>query len=56
MTVGDESGFVCENCADPDEDLVLVRRSDGGEATPELWCASCRSHYPHDAVEEGDDL
>jgi len=48
---------VCENCAYPDEELVLVRRV---YVTPEtwdtpashqvvdeteLWCVSCRSQY-----------
>lgn len=58
---------VCENCAFPDEELALVRRV---YVTPEtwdqpasaqvvdeaeLWCGSCRSQYPNEAVvdEEG---
>ncbi|HEY3725363.1 MAG TPA: hypothetical protein VGN59_18565 [Acidimicrobiia bacterium] len=57
---------VCENCAMPDEELVLVRRvyvtperwdSPRAEARvvdeAELWCISCCSQYPH--VVEGDD-
>jgi hypothetical protein len=54
----------CENCAFPDEELVLVRRiyltpetwersashQVGEEA--ELWCVSCRSQYPHEVVED----
>ena len=52
--------LVCENCAFPDEELVLVRRV---YVTPEtwdrqasaevvdeteLWCVSCRSQYPNE--------
>jgi hypothetical protein len=57
---------VCENCAMPDEELVLVRRvyvtperwdSPRAEARvvgeAELWCVSCCSQYPH--VVEGTD-
>ncbi len=60
------SDRVCENCAMPDEELVLVRRvyvtperwdSPQAEARevgdPELWCISCCSQYPH--VVLGDD-
>jgi hypothetical protein len=58
---------VCENCAFPDEELALVRRV---YVTPEswdtagsrevveeteLWCVSCRSQYPHELVEDGED-
>ena len=55
---------VCENCAFPDEDLVLVRRvyvtpetwetpaSHQVVEEPELWCVSCRSQYPHEAVDD----
>ena len=55
---------VCENCAMPDEELVLVRRVyvtperwDSPDATarevgePELWCVSCTSQYPHTVVD-----
>ena len=54
---------VCENCAYPDEDLALVRRvyvtPETWEAPgavqvlddTELWCASCRSQYPHEPAE-----
>jgi len=51
---------VCENCAMPDEELVLVRRVyvtpeawDSPEAEArivdeaELWCVSCCTQYPH---------
>jgi hypothetical protein len=57
---------VCENCAMPDEELVLVRRVyvtperwDSPEAEAkivdeaELWCVSCCSQYPH--VVEGNE-
>jgi hypothetical protein len=49
---------VCENCALPDDELLLVRRvyvvpetwdSPGSETVvpePELWCVSCASQYP----------
>ena len=55
---------VCENCAFPDEDLVLVRRvyvtpetwetsaSHQVVQEPELWCVSCRSQYPHEVVDD----
>jgi hypothetical protein len=52
----------CENCAVEDDELVLVRRVyvtpeawdrparfDVVE-TPELWCISCISQYPHEVV------
>jgi hypothetical protein len=67
MRYGDNapvSERVCENCAMPDEELVLVRRvyvappawdSPGSEtviAEPELWCISCMSQYPHEIAEE----
>jgi hypothetical protein len=57
---------VCENCAREDDDLVLVNRvyvvpeswDTPGSSTrvdeAELWCFSCRSVYPHQAV-EGDE-
>jgi hypothetical protein len=51
---------VCQNCARPDDELVLVRRvyvtperwdsPDAEariEAETELWCVSCCSQYPH---------
>lgn len=51
----------CENCGIPDDELVLVRRvyvafegprdDDQVEETPELWCLSCTSQYPHIASE-----
>jgi hypothetical protein len=60
---------VCENCAMPDEELVLVRRvyvtpeswdRPEGEVRrvdeTELWCVSCMSQYPHvlaDGSDEG---
>ena len=50
----------CQNCARPDDELVLVRRVyvtperwDSPEADArvvdetELWCVSCCSQYPH---------
>ncbi len=47
----------CENCGTPDDDLQAVRRvyldpDRPGEIltteeTPELWCISCTTHYPH---------
>ncbi len=58
---------ICENCAFPDEELVLVRRV---YVTPEawdrpasaqvmeeteLWCVSCRSQYPHEPVADGEE-
>jgi hypothetical protein len=59
---------VCENCAQPDEELVLVRRVyvtperwDSPEAEArivdeaELWCISCCSQYPHVVVEDDDE-
>jgi hypothetical protein len=57
----------CENCATPDDELVLVRRvyvtperwdtaaSERVVATPELWCISCVSQYPNDPVDDADD-
>ena len=53
---------VCENCARPDDDLATVHRlyvvpetwdtpaSVTRVADVELWCFSCRSQYPHEAV------
>lgn len=58
---------VCENCAHPDDELALVRRvyldpeapaTAGGRQVvgdPELWCVSCRSQYPSEAVEDDTD-
>ncbi len=54
----------CENCATPDDELVLVRRvyvtperwdtpaAEEVVATPELWCVSCVSQYPHRVVDD----
>jgi hypothetical protein len=54
----------CDNCAIPDDDLVLVRRvylvppswdTPGSRtviAEPELWCMSCLSQYPCELVED----
>jgi hypothetical protein len=58
---------VCENCGFPDEELGLVRRvyvtpeswdtptSSQVIEAPELWCVPCRSQYPHEPVEPGDE-
>ena len=58
---------VCENCAYPDEELVLVRRvyvtpetwdapaSHQVVEESELWCVSCRSQYPHEDVDEDEE-
>jgi hypothetical protein len=55
---------VCENCAMPDEELVMVRRvyvvppswdTPGSQtviAEPELWCISCISQYPCEVVDD----
>ena len=58
---------VCENCAYPDEELVLVRRV---YVTPEtwdtpashqvvdeteLWCVSCRSQYPYELADDDEE-
>jgi hypothetical protein len=63
----DDVERACENCATPDEELVLVRRvyvtpeswdtpaSEQVLETPELWCISCLSQYPHDVVDPDDD-
>ena len=54
----------CDNCATPDDDLVLVRRvylvppswdtpgSRSVIAEPELWCVSCLSQYPCELVDD----
>jgi hypothetical protein len=54
---------VCENCAASVDDLVLVRRvyvvppswdTPGSETVvpePELWCVSCVTQYPCEAVD-----
>lgn len=54
----------CDNCAIPDDDLVLVRRvylvppswdTPGSRtvlAAPELWCVSCLSQYPCELVDD----
>ena len=51
----------CENCGTPDEELLQVRRVymdpdhpgdvKSTEETPELWCISCTTQYPHLAEE-----
>jgi hypothetical protein len=51
----------CENCGIPDDELALVRRVyvdparpgqvERVEDSPELWCLSCTSQYPHQPVE-----
>jgi hypothetical protein len=53
----------CDNCAHPDDELVLVRRVYVTPETwdtpssivvvepPEWWCVSCVSQYPHEPVE-----
>ena len=55
---------VCEMCAREDDDLAAVHRvyvtpeswdTAGSSKTmpeEELWCFSCRSQYPHEAVED----
>ena len=56
---------VCESCGRDDEVVVLVRRVyltpeswDTPErvevAGEERWCFVCRTHYPHEVVEDGD--
>jgi len=51
----------CENCGTPDVELLQVRRVYmdpdhpgeimSTEETPELWCISCTTQYPHLAEE-----
>ena len=51
----------CENCGTPDEELLQVRRVymdpeqpgevKSTEETPELWCISCTTQYPHLSAE-----
>ena len=65
--MGNVTERACENCAFPDEELVLVRRvyvtpetwdrpaSQQVVDEPELWCVSCRSQYPHEVVEDDDE-
>ena len=65
LSVFETGDRVCENCAFPDEELVLVRRvyivpetwdqaaSETVVPEPELWCVSCVSQYPCNIV--GDD-
>lgn len=53
----------CESCGNPDDELLLVQRVyldpsrpgeiDRIEVTPELWCLSCASQYPHQPVDSG---
>lgn len=57
---------VCENCAREDDDMAMVNRVyvvpeswDTAASTTrmtdaELWCYSCRSIYPHEAVESAE--
>ena len=59
--------LVCQNCASPDDDLVLVRRvyveperwdapaTASVVEEAELWCLSCRSQYPHEVVGESEE-
>lgn len=54
----------CENCATPDDELMLVHRvyvtpeswdmpaAAEVVSSPELWCISCCSQYPHEVVDE----
>lgn len=54
---------VCDNCARAADDLASVRRvyvvpeawdTAGSQTTlddVERWCMSCRSQYPHEAVD-----
>lgn len=56
----------CENCATPDDELVLVHRvyvtpetwdAPGREQVVdagELWCVSCLSQYPHEVEGPGE--
>ena len=55
---------LCESCGRDDEDVVLVRRlyvtpeswDTPGQVTEgdeERWCFVCRTHYPHQLLEEG---
>jgi hypothetical protein len=53
----------CENCANPDDELVPVRRvyltpetwdqaaQERVEDEVELWCLSCMSQYPHQVAD-----
>jgi hypothetical protein len=52
---GDEAAAVCENCAREDDDLVQVWPASGGGDQAELWCAGCRSEFPHEPVTEDDE-
>ena len=59
---GEGSDAVCENCAREDDDLVQVWPGSGGGGAgggggddAELWCADCRSQFPHEAVSEDDE-
>jgi hypothetical protein len=53
----------CESCGREDEPLVHVRRyyvtpeawDTPGKVEPagtEWWCFSCRTHYPHEPIDE----
>jgi hypothetical protein len=54
----------CENCGNPDDELVPVRRmyvtpeswDTPGSATVEpdveMWCLSCMSQYPHQTADD----
>jgi hypothetical protein len=53
----------CESCGRDDEDVILVRRlyvtpeawDTPGKVEPgdeERWCFVCRTHYPHEELEQ----
>ncbi len=55
----------CESCGRDEDDVVLVRRlyvTPEAWDTPgkvvvgdeELWCDVCRTHYPHELLEQQD--
>jgi hypothetical protein len=54
---------MCESCGRDDEDVVVVRRlyvtpeawDTPGKVEPgdeEKWCFVCRTHYPHEELEQ----
>jgi len=55
---------VCESCGAPDDDLVRVHRiyldTDGDGRVigsrvledVEWWCVPCRTHYPHEDLQD----